>query len=219
MLKIANALKDFHGHRVLEGVSLEVQPNRIVGLAGPSGGGKSTLLRCIQGLDTLDAGQIICSGRPGFIFQDFQLFPHMTVLANVTYALEKVGRNANARELGLSLLKQLGLREKTDRFPHQLSGGQKQRVALARTLAIHPDLLLCDEPTSGLDVSSIQDVIDLLRSVHKMGVTMLIASHDLDFLTQMSDRLLVLKKGKIVADLIPSEFSDQREYLKSLYRE
>lgn len=203
MLTVINANKQFGLSPVLSGVNLNVDPHQIVGLAGPSGSGKSTLLRCIQKLETLDSGSICFEGTSGFMFQDFQLFPHMTVIQNLMYAPKLHRKEVNHEEKARDLLIQLGIADKASSFPQQLSGGQKQRVALARSLMMQPSLLLCDEPTSGLDLATIDDVIILLNSVKAMGVTMLIASHDLNFLTQIANRVVVLKDGRIVAESNP----------------
>lgn len=200
MLQLHNACKKFGKSIVLNQVNLDIQANTIVGLAGPSGSGKSTLLRCMQQLEKLDSGHIEFKGKSGFMFQDFQLFPHMTVLKNLIYAPMLHQTAENHEEKAIELLKTLGLSEKVQAYPQELSGGQKQRVALARSLMMHPDLLLCDEPTSGLDMATIKGVIALLKSVHGMGVTMVIASHDLEFLTQITERIVVLEAGCVVSD-------------------
>ncbi|MCS5708094.1 ATP-binding cassette domain-containing protein [Candidatus Berkiella cookevillensis] len=220
MLSIHNASKHFGTHAVLKNINLQMNTNSIIGLAGPSGGGKSTLLRSIQQLEVLDSGDITCPEKTGFMFQDFQLFPHMTVLSNLSYA-PTVGNKAIDPMLhqkrSLDLLEILGIKEKADYFPHQLSGGQKQRVALARCLMMQPKLLLCDEPTSGLDISSIRDVIGLLNNIHAMGVSMIIASHDLNFLTELADRILLLKDGLILADIEPKKLINPIKNLQSYY--
>lgn len=217
MLSIANASKILSGQIILKDISLNITPGSVVGLAGPSGSGKSTLLRCIQGLEQIDAGQLTCRGTTGFLFQDFQLFPHMSVLDNITYAPLHVLHETQAKEHARQLLKQLNLEQISDALPNQLSGGQKQRVALARTLAMHPDILLCDEPTSGLDIVSIQDVVQILQKVKKMGVTLLIASHDLEFLSTIADRIIILKTGQLVADLMPQAWEKNLDTLKHYY--
>ncbi len=220
MLSIHNASKHFDTHIVLKDINLQMNTNSIIGLAGPSGGGKSTLLRCIQQLEILDSGYITCPEKTGFMFQDFQLFPHMTVLNNLSYAptvRDKTIDPIQHQKKALDLLEILGIKEKANHFPHQLSGGQKQRVALARSLMMQPKLLLCDEPTSGLDISSIRDVIGLLNSIHAMGVSMIIASHDLDFLTQLADRIILLKEGLILADIEPKMLVNPIHHLQSYY--
>lgn len=214
MLSIVNLSKILRGQTILKDISLEIVPGSVVGLAGPSGSGKSTLLRCIQGLEQIDAGRLTCQGTTGFLFQDFQLFPHMSVLDNITYAPLHVLRETKAKENARQLLQQLNLEQIEDALPNQLSGGQKQRVALARTLAMHPDMLLCDEPTSGLDILSIQDVVRVLQKIKKMGVTLLIASHDLDFLSSIADRIVILKAGQLVADLMPKAWEKNLNTLK-----
>ncbi|KTD68634.1 MULTISPECIES: amino acid ABC transporter ATP-binding protein [Legionella] len=219
MLVINQASKYFGSLPVLNNINLELQVQTVLGLAGPSGSGKSTLLRCIQQLETLDAGTITVKGQSGFMFQDFQLFPHMTVMQNLVYAPRLQNKTLKHEEQASSLLQNLGIRDKASAYPHQLSGGQKQRVALARSLMMKPNLLLCDEPTSGLDLATIDEVISLLNSVKSLGVTMVIASHDLDFLSKMSDRLIVLKGGQLVADVVPKELAEPIMHLKQYYQE
>jgi polar amino acid transport system ATP-binding protein len=220
MLKICNVSKSFNGIQVLADVSIEIEASSIVGLAGPSGSGKSTLLRCIQKLETPDHGTINCSHRVGFMFQDFQLFPHMTVLQNLVYA-PSLKASADKKKQCLAkaetILSNLGMAEKAAEYPRTLSGGQKQRAALARSLMIDPDVLLCDEPTSGLDIATITDVVTLLQGVNKLGVTIVIASHDLDFLTQISDNIVLLKAGRIVTAINPKQHNDPIGHLKNYY--
>jgi polar amino acid transport system ATP-binding protein len=225
MLKIHDVCKTFREAKVLDHVSMEIEKSSIFGLAGPSGSGKSTLLRCIQQLETPDHGSIECDGKTGFMFQDFQLFPHMTVLKNLLYATQFIADRDGRRkkspndylQIARDVLKNLGIGEKEQAYPVSLSGGQKQRVALARSLMIKPDILLCDEPTSGLDVATIHDVVQLLKSINKTGVTMIIASHDLDFLTQISDRIVLLKDGKIAVDINVKQQPDPIKHLKRYY--
>ncbi|MGD0465830.1 MAG: ATP-binding cassette domain-containing protein [Gammaproteobacteria bacterium] len=216
MLSINNLCKAYVGANLFKNFSLEITARSIVGLTGPSGSGKSTLLRCIQHLENIDSGEIIVNGKAGFIFQDFQLFPHMTVLDNIIYAPVKVLNQPKevAKKAAEDLLQQLGLLEQQHKYPAALSGGQKQRVAVARSLIMHPDLLLCDEPTSGLDLGSIIGFKQLLQQVHSMGVTMIIASHDINFLAQIASRILVLKHGVIVQDLSKNDFSGSLDLLK-----
>jgi polar amino acid transport system ATP-binding protein len=199
-------------------VDLSIVGNSIVGLAGPSGGGKSTLLRCIQGLEKPDSGTILCQGKVGFMFQDFQLFPHMTVLQNLLYAPRLKDKSVAPRQRAEELLTHLKIASKADSFPDRLSGGQKQRVALARCLMTNPNVLLCDEPTSGLDVVTTSDIVSLLQTVRVMGVTMVLASHDLDFLTQISDRIIFLKGGRILLDQDRRQQTDSLDSLHALYR-
>ena len=217
MLKISNISKKFGDIKVLDDISLEVEKSSILGLAGPSGGGKSTLLRCLQRLEMPDSGVIDYDSKTAFMFQDFQLFPHISVIENLTYAPAIHNKNLNHIIKANELLDQLGIAEKANEYPHNLSGGQKQRVALARSLMIEPEVLLCDEPTSGLDVSTIMDVVNLLKSIRSLDVTMIIASHDLDFLTKISDRIVLLKEGKIIVDIKPNQVQDSIEYLRNFY--
>ncbi|MDR0580770.1 MAG: ATP-binding cassette domain-containing protein [Holosporaceae bacterium] len=217
MLNISNIHKSFNGVKILDGITVGISKSKVFGLAGPSGSGKSTLLRCIQGLEKPDHGIIECNGKTCFMFQDFQLFPHMTVAENLLYAPNLTEeKNENERRADI-ILKDLGLESKKYVYPQELSGGQKQRVALARSLMINPDILLCDEPTSGLDVATTMDVVLLLKSVCETGVTIVIASHDLDFLTKISDRIVLLKNGKIVVDMDVSKYDDPINYLHKYY--
>jgi polar amino acid transport system ATP-binding protein len=204
MLKIYDVCKTFNHTTVLENINLAIKESSVFGIAGPSGCGKSTFLRCIQKLEPIDRGTIECNGRTGFMFQDFQLFPHMTVLQNLTYApsLKDKDKNGNYKKQAESMLKNLGIIAKANEYPSALSGGQKQRVALARSLMTKPNILLCDEPTSGLDVSTTMDVVSLLKSTNEqLKITIVIASHDLDFLTKISDRIILLKGGTIAVDI------------------
>ncbi|WPX98128.1 ATP-binding cassette domain-containing protein [Candidatus Fokinia crypta] len=196
-VKITKLSKRFNNIKVLDDINLEIHDKEILGLAGSSGSGKSTLLRCIQGLEKWDEGIIVKNGTSGFVFQDFQLFPHKTVLENLIYAPIINGKKKESCIMKANtLLKALGIAQKADSLPKILSGGQKQRVALARTLMLDPSILLCDEPTSGLDIESITDVITVLRQVYdNTGVCMILASHDQHFLSQITTRTVVLKHG------------------------
>jgi polar amino acid transport system ATP-binding protein len=207
MLKVTNATKAYSNHNILKQVSFCLNPGQIVALAGPSGSGKSTLLRCIQKLEKLDSGTITHKGTTGFVFQDFQLFPHLSVLDNVTYALRVTKKQPanDAQEKAKSTLKQLGLKTAYNKMPHQLSGGQRQRAAIARALVLEPDLLLCDEPTSGLDGPSSKSVAELFLNLKAQGVTMLIASHDLDFVGAVADRIIVLNEAAVLRDFMIEE--------------
>ncbi|CAO5680803.1 MAG: Glutamine transport ATP-binding protein GlnQ [Holosporales bacterium] len=217
MLVIKNVSKKFSNVTILKNVSLSIEDNQIVGLAGPSGSGKSTLLRCIQNLETVDSGQINTDRTCGFMFQDFQLFPHMTVLENLTYAPSLQNKTKNYKKRAFEILEDLNIKDKANEYPKRLSGGQKQRIALARSLMMSPTLLLCDEPTSGLDVATIEDVVALLESVRRKGVTMVIASHDLDFLTMIADRVILLKNGTVALDMNIKAVEDPLHTLKQYY--
>jgi polar amino acid transport system ATP-binding protein len=219
MIVIKKVSKSFGDHAALRELDLEIGAGDSVGLAGPSGSGKSTLLRCIQGLEIPDSGAISRGGRPGFMFQDFQLFPHMTVWENISYApaVRKFLSPSDLTTRANELLRHLGIGRFKNRYPCSLSGGQKQRVALARTLIFNPDILLCDEPTSGLDIATTMDVAALLKSIQNKKTTIVIASHDLDFLMQISNRIILLKNGEIASDIDPKKLANPIEYLKRLY--
>lgn len=199
MLLLNQVSKQFAQHSVLNTINFKWGNESIVGLTGPSGSGKSTLLRCIQGIESINTGTITVQGTCGFMFQDFQLFPHMTVWSNLIYA-PTLNKKINVTRKAEQLLLTLNLADRRDAFPNQLSGGQKQRVALARSLMMEPDFLLCDEPTSGLDAQSTEDVIALLRTVRTMGIKLLIASHDLKFLQDIAERFLIMHQGTLTAD-------------------
>jgi polar amino acid transport system ATP-binding protein len=217
MVKVKNLNKSFRGVPILQDLTFEMPALSIFGLVGPSGSGKSTLLRCIQGLESLNSGKIEYEGRCSFMFQDFQLFPHMTVLENLVYATKFHAARTSPHDRAMELLTLLGIPGKADAYPIQLSGGQKQRVALARSLMLNPELLLCDEPTSGLDIASTEEVVLLLRSVQKLGVTMIVASHDLEFMVKIADKILLLKDGAIKVSLVPSEVPSPIEELRKYY--
>lgn len=218
MLEIHNIKKSFGSFNVLDNISINIDEKSITGLAGPSGSGKSTLLRCIQGLELPDSGKIICNKKTTFMFQDFQLFPHMDVLENLTYAPSiNNKKNENLKDKAIDLLSKLDIKDKLHSYPIELSGGQKQRVALCRNLMMSPELLLCDEPTSGLDVSTIDEIITLLESVRKLGVDIIIASHDLDFLTNIADRIILLKNGSIIKDIKVNETNEPIKLLRNFY--
>lgn len=207
MLKVTSATKAYSNHNILNQVTFSLNPGQIVALAGPSGSGKSTLLRCIQKLEKLDSGTITHEGTTGFVFQDFQLFPHLSVFDNVTYPLRITKKQSanDAQEKAKNTLKQLGLKTAYNKMPHQLSGGQRQRAAIARALVLEPDLLLCDEPTSGLDGPSSKNVAELFLNLKSQGVTMLIASHDLDFVGAVADRVILLTDAAVHKDFIIEE--------------
>jgi ABC-type polar amino acid transport system ATPase subunit len=215
--------KRFGDLDVLVGVDLEVRPGEVLALLGPSGGGKSTLLRLLNGLEIRDAGRLRVLGvdvplgaraarptdpfwtslrrRIGFVFQAFHLYPHRTALANVTLAPEKVyGRDpAEARERGLALLARVGLAEKADALPRQLSGGQQQRVAIARALAMDPAILLFDEPTSALDPEMSAEVIDVMRDLAaRHDRTLVVVTHEFGFAREAADRVGFLEHGRIL---------------------
>jgi polar amino acid transport system ATP-binding protein len=215
---------------ILNGVSAEVVAGQTVALLGPSGGGKSSLLRCINGLNRFDAGKIRVgphtlegNGRAGsretraavhrlagMIFQDFQLFPHLTALGNVIEApVHVLGKSRDeASEHGLELLKRVGLAERSDYYPRQLSGGQKQRVAIARALAMSPQVLLCDEITSALDPELKVEVLETLEDLQSDGLTLMMVTHEIGFARRAADQVLILAEGKIVERGAPADVLD-----------
>lgn len=200
MLKLQNVSKHFNGLTILDNISLTIEKGSIVGLMGPSGCGKSTLLRCIQGFESYDKGSILCQEKVCLILQDFQLFPHMNVLDNITYGMKHVLKipKKEAEIEALSLLKELGLEDKAYVMPHTLSGGQKQRVAILRAMASKADLLLLDEPTSALDAQSIGEVVQLIKKLNAMGLTLLVVSHDESFLKMITTTIYGLKQGALI---------------------
>lgn len=206
---------------VLKGIDLEIDEGEIVCLIGPSGGGKSTLLRSINALESIDSGTIeVCGHRldegknavkkareaTGMIFQRFELFPHLSALANVKLGLTAVRglKDSEATEKAEALLRDVGLIEHKDKFPTNLSGGQQQRVAIARALSTEPRVLLCDEPTSALDPELVEEVTDILSRVAASGMTMLVVTHEMNFARKVADRILFLDAGKI-AESGPAE--------------
>lgn len=219
IIHIENITKTFGTLDALKGVSLDVQKGEVVVIIGPSGSGKSTLLRCINRLEEFNSGKIIVDGIPldtaqninavrtevGMVFQQFNLFPHLTVLQNITLA-QKVVRKRNQAEAeakAMKLLDKVGIPEKANAFPHQLSGGQQQRVAIARALAMDPKIMLFDEPTSALDPEMIQEVLDVMLSLAKEGMTMVVVSHEMGFARAAANRAIFMDAGLIVEEAPP----------------
>ncbi|MBU9695952.1 amino acid ABC transporter ATP-binding protein [Limosilactobacillus portuensis] len=205
MLEVKNLKKSFGDRVILDNVNLTVKDDEILCIVGPSGAGKTTLLRCITGLDTPDSGEFLMDGKPfdpqgtgaldrviGVVFQDFNLFPNLSVMENITLAPTMVLKQPKdeAVKKAQELLAELGLSTKGNLYPWQLSGGQKQRVAIARALAMKPKILCYDEPTSALDPNLRQDVANIILSLKKGGVTQLVVTHDLDFAEEIADDLL-----------------------------
>ncbi|MEW5852607.1 MAG: amino acid ABC transporter ATP-binding protein [Myxococcota bacterium] len=226
MIEVQSLTKNFGGRAILRGVSLRVSPGEAVALIGPSGGGKSTLLRCLNGLESFDAGQVRIADhqlhggvtpapralRPlrqqvGMVFQQFHLFGHRTARDNVTEALihvrgEETSR-ANAR--ALEVLTRVGLAHRLDAYPHELSGGEQQRVALARALAMEPRVLLMDEPTSALDPERVSDVVELLRGLRDGGLTLVMVTHEMKVVRKLATRTVVLHGGELIEQGAPEE--------------
>ncbi len=226
MVSIKNLKKSFGSNEVLKDISIDIKAGEIVSVLGPSGSGKSTFIRCINLLEKPTSGEIWFEGceltgdnkenlkqmreRIGMVFQQFNLFMHMTVLKNIMYApvhVLKVSKQ-QAREEAMELLKLVGLEDKADVYPATLSGGQQQRVAIARTLAMKPDLLLFDEPTSALDPEMVNDVLDVIKGIAKKqkNSTMVIVTHEMAFAREVSSRILFLDGGYVVEDEPPEVF-------------
>ncbi|MFR9018674.1 MAG: amino acid ABC transporter ATP-binding protein [Fusobacterium sp.] len=201
-ISVRNLHKKFKNDEILKGIDLDIERGEVVSIIGASGGGKSTFLRCLIGLENINSGTINTpdKSKMGMVFQSFNLFPHKTAAQNIMESLivvDKMDRK-KAKEIALNLLEKVGLKDKADFYPKTLSGGQKQRVAIARALAKNPEVLLFDEPTSALDpemVKEVQNVISFLRD--NSNITMVIVSHEIDFVNQISDRIAVFEKGKI----------------------
>lgn len=198
MIRIEHLSKYYKKNKVLDDINITIEDGEIVSLVGPSGHGKTTLLRCIQGLETYE-GVLQKEGCSGFVFQHFYLFPHMTVINNITYSLIQVQKmpQAQAYERALYFLKKLHLEDKIDVYPHSLSGGQKQRAALIRALVMMPDILLLDEPTSALDFEIKQIVVQILKEYQNGKRIIILISHDLDFAKSIATRNIILKNGII----------------------
>jgi polar amino acid transport system ATP-binding protein len=228
-VKVENVSKSFGENQVLTNVSLDVSAHDVVCLIGASGSGKSTLLRCINLLEKVDSGSITVDGQNittdkldvnklrqhiGIVFQAYNLFPHMTVLQNVTLSPRKtLGRTKKqAEDRAYELLDRIGLREKAEEFPDRLSGGQQQRVAIVRALAMDPKLMLLDEITSALDPQLVNEVLQLVRGLTEVGMTMIIATHEMNFAREVASKICFLDAGVILEEGPPSQlFGDPKE--------
>ncbi|KKK36753.1 peptide ABC transporter ATP-binding protein [Mesobacillus campisalis] len=220
MIKIQNLKKSFGTNEVLKDINLTIKPQEVVVVIGPSGSGKSTLLRCINLLESITGGHIYIEGKDitdkknnlnkmreevGMVFQQFNLFPHKTVIENIMLAPVKV-RNVpaeTARARGLELLRKVGLEEKAEAYPSSLSGGQKQRVAIARALAMEPKIMLFDEPTSALDPEVVGEVLEVMKQLAKEGMTMVVVTHEMGFAREVGDRVIFMDGGYIVEENEP----------------
>jgi ABC-type polar amino acid transport system ATPase subunit len=220
--------KSFGQLEVLRGIDLEIQPGEVACVIGPSGSGKSTMLRCINRLEEPTSGRVEIDGvditdpkvdidevrtRVGMVFQQFNLFPHMSALRNVTIGLRKVRKlpKEQAEEVGMERLEQVGLAHKAKVRPAQLSGGQQQRVAIARALAMDPEVMLFDEVTSALDPELIKGVLDVMAMLAKGGMTMVVVTHEMGFAREVADRVVFMDEGLIVEEAPPSTFFDRPE--------
>jgi polar amino acid transport system ATP-binding protein len=231
-VRIEGLHKSFGETEVLRGIDLSVEDHEVVCLIGASGSGKSTLLRCIDLLEPIDAGRIWVEGieitdpnvdenavrrRIGIVFQAFNLFPHMSVLRNVTLAPSEVlrMRDGEAEERGRALLERFGLADKGQDYPDRLSGGQQQRVAIVRALAMEPDVLLLDEVTSALDPVLVAEVLDAVRDLAEQGMTMVIATHEMGFARDVANRVAFLHDGRIVEDARPEKIFSNPEHAET----
>lgn len=223
MIKVCNLEKNFGKVHVLKGIDLTISKGEVVVVVGPSGSGKSTFLRCLNLLETPTSGTIKFEEndltnkktnidklrqKMGMVFQSFNLFPHKTILQNITLAPMKVNNKSQreAEEIAFKLLKKIGLEDKASAYPSQLSGGQKQRIAIARALAMEPDVMLFDEPTSALDPEMVGEVLNVMKDLAKEGMTMIVVTHEMGFAKEVGDRILFMDQGKVLEDAIPSEF-------------
>lgn len=222
MIKVQNLNKSFNKNVVLKDINLEVNKGEVVAIIGPSGSGKSTLLRCMNLLETPSNGKVIFEGKElthkninlnelrqkmGMVFQNFNLFPHKTVLENVILA-PKLLKKVDLKKLeieGKALLKKVGLEEKVNAYPSQLSGGQKQRVAIARALAMHPDVILFDEPTSALDPEVVYEVLKVMKDLAKEGMTMVVVTHEMGFAKDVGDKVIFMADGYVVESETPDQ--------------
>ena len=226
ILKMTDIVKDFGDFRAVDHVNFSMCKGEIVAIIGPSGSGKSTLLRCINGLNTITSGEMELKGTTGMVFQHFNLFPHMTCMENITYAPIKVKKEDKAivNERARSLLKMVGLQSKADVYPAQISGGQKQRIAIARALAMEPDLMLFDEPTSALDPEITGEVLNVMKRLADNHTTMIIVTHEMGFAKEVADRVMFMDEGVIVEEGGPEEIFEYpkserlRAFLSSMLR-
>lgn len=207
LLEIKNVKKNFGGVEVLKDISLKVDKGEVLGIIGPSGSGKSTLLRCATGLETPDDGEINYDGTFGLVFQNFNLFPHYSVMKNITDAPLRVQKRKKeevykeAREL----LVKMGLSDKENAYPYQLSGGQQQRVSIARALAMNPDILFFDEPTSALDPELTGEILKVIKDLAAEHMTMVIVTHEMNFAKNVSDHVIFMDNGYIAVEGTPEE--------------
>ena len=221
--------KSFGKNEVLKGIDVKFNEGDVVCIIGPSGSGKSTFLRTLNLLETVTSGKVIVDGYElsdpstnvdkareniGMVFQHFNLFPHMTVLDNVTFAPIELGRESKeeAQKHGMELLEKVGLSDKAQAYPNSLSGGQKQRVAIARSLAMNPDIMLFDEPTSALDPEMVGDVLNVMKDLAEQGMTMLIVTHEMGFARKVANRVIFTDGGQFLEDGSPEEIFDNPQH-------
>ncbi len=222
LIKTENLHKSFGELDVLTGIDIEIKRGEVVVVIGPSGSGKSTFLRCLNRLEEPTGGKILFEGaditapesninlhrqKMGMVFQQFNLFPHLTVLRNLTIAPMKLlgATKADAEKKGMELLTRVGLADKAAAYPNQLSGGQKQRVAIVRALAMNPNVMLFDEPTSALDPEMVGEVLDVMKSLAREGMTMVVVTHEMGFAREVADRVVFMADGVIAEEATPEE--------------
>ena len=218
MIEIKGLCKSFGDHEVLKGIDQNVEEGEVLCIVGPSGSGKSTMLRCINRLEEPTGGEIFIDGelvtdknvdamrtKMGMVFQSFNLFPHKSVLENLTIGPVNVKKadKKQSEEKGLALLERVGLAEKANEYPRNLSGGQQQRVAIARALAMDPEVMLFDEPTSALDPEMVGEVLDVMKSLAKDGMTMIVVTHEMGFAKEVADKVIFMDGGYIVEQGTP----------------
>ncbi len=223
MIRFENVHKWFKDLHVINGVNLDIAKGEVVVVCGPSGSGKSTLIRTVNQLESIQEGNIYVDGvgvtdqktdlnklraEVGFVFQSFNLYPHLTAIENIMLSPMKVKKMgaAEAKTLGMSLLKKVGLEHKAESFPGQLSGGQQQRVAIARSLAMEPKVMLFDEPTSALDPEMVGEVLKVMKDLAKSGMTMMCVTHEMGFAREVADRVVFVDQGEIIEAATPEEF-------------
>ncbi|MDD7769678.1 amino acid ABC transporter ATP-binding protein [Suipraeoptans intestinalis] len=207
LLEMRHIRKSFDGVEVLKDISLTVKEGEVLGIIGPSGSGKSTLLRCATKLETYDAGEVTYGGSVGLVFQNFNLFPHFSVLKNIMDAPIRVQKRnrAEVKQEAEELLEKMGLKDKANAYPCQLSGGQQQRVSIARALAMKPDILFFDEPTSALDPELTGEILKVIRQLAQEKMTMVIVTHEMDFAKHVSDHIIFMEEGYIALEGSPEE--------------
>nr|WP_320885149.1 amino acid ABC transporter ATP-binding protein [Dielma fastidiosa] len=222
LIQVKDLCKNFGDLQVLKGINEEIHKGEVVSIIGPSGSGKSTFLRCLNLLEIPTSGQVIFEGvdiaaknlnidkhrqKIGMVFQHFNVFPHLTVLENITITptLEKGVSKEEATEMGMRLLKKVGLESKADEYPRKLSGGQKQRLAIVRAMAMEPDVMLFDEPTSALDPEMVKDVLEVIKDLADNGMTIVIVTHEMGFAREISDRVLFMDDGIIAEQGTPED--------------
>ena len=207
LFEMKHIKKSFGALDVLRDISLEVDKGEVLSIIGPSGSGKSTLLRCATGLETPDAGEIVKNGEVGLVFQNFNLFPHFSVLKNIIDAPMRVQKRKKEEVLvqARELLKKMGLEGKEDAYPYQLSGGQQQRVSIARALCMNPDILFFDEPTSALDPELTGEILKVIKALAAEHITMVIVTHEMTFARDISDRIIFMDDGVIAVEGTPEQ--------------